>query len=117
MEKKIKEKFYSYKSRSKRSKIKFQLTYDQFKFLCLKECWYCKTKDELNPVGVDRLDPKKGYTTDNVAPCCWTCNRAKSNMSRLDFYKYRQKFNKQKYKIVPVKNSFRRFKEEIKSEV
>lgn len=112
MEKLIKKKFTSYKSRCKRLKIKFELNYENFKFLCDQECWYCKTKDENKPVGIDRLDPKKGYNTRNVAPCCWECNRAKSNMSRLEFYKYRKRFDKKQYKKVKIENSFRRSKYE-----
>ena len=108
MEKEIKTKFVQYKARSKRKFIEFNLNFEQFKFLVTKPCWYCKDSSKL--VGIDRLNPKKGYTLDNVAPCCWTCNRAKSNMTRFEFYEYRQRFNQQKYKIVEDPNSFRRFK-------
>lgn len=31
--------------------------------------------------GLDRIDSSKAHTAENVVPCCWTCNRAKSNMS------------------------------------
>lgn len=29
--------------------------------------------------GLDRVDPKKGYTLDNVVPSCFLCNRTKSD--------------------------------------
>lgn len=35
--------------------------------------------------GLDRLDSSKGHTLDNVVPCCWNCNRMKSNRSLTDF--------------------------------
>jgi hypothetical protein len=30
--------------------------------------------------GLDRVDPKKGHTPDNVVPCCFPCNWMKSNL-------------------------------------
>lgn len=30
--------------------------------------------------GLDRIDNYGDYTLDNVVPCCWNCNKAKSNM-------------------------------------
>jgi hypothetical protein len=31
--------------------------------------------------GLDRIDSDKGYTLDNVVPCCRNCNRAKSDLT------------------------------------
>lgn len=36
--------------------------------------------------GIDRIDSLRGYEPDNCAPCCPTCNIAKSNMG-LDAFK------------------------------
>lgn len=30
--------------------------------------------------GIDRVDSTKGYIPGNIVPCCYTCNRAKSDM-------------------------------------
>lgn len=38
--------------------------------------------------GLDRIDSSKFHTMDNVAPCCYTCNRAKNNRTLEEFYKY-----------------------------
>lgn len=57
------------------------------------ECDYCGiSQDDLvrvgmksqiqRPVkvlGVDRVDSAKGYTTDNIVPCCFVCNQIKGD--------------------------------------
>ncbi|MDD1770973.1 MAG: hypothetical protein LUO79_07800 [Methanomassiliicoccales archaeon] len=35
--------------------------------------------------GIDRVDNDRGYEPENVVPCCWVCNRAKSSMTYQDF--------------------------------
>ena len=35
--------------------------------------------------GIDRIDSSQGYFKDNVGSCCKTCNRAKSNLSLVEF--------------------------------
>jgi hypothetical protein len=35
--------------------------------------------------GIDRLVNDGGYSAENSVPCCWTCNRMKSDMSAADF--------------------------------
>jgi hypothetical protein len=35
--------------------------------------------------GIDRIDPTHGYISDNVVPCCRTCNVAKLKMTRDEF--------------------------------
>jgi hypothetical protein len=40
----------------------------------------CKTKHGVGAfkhLGLDRVDNDKGYTLDNVVPCCFQCNNAK----------------------------------------
>lgn len=88
----IPEKYDSYKSRCKSRKIKFKLSFYYFDLLVKKECHYCKYKSDSKINGIDRVDPKNGYTKINCVPCCWTCNRAKSNMSYKDFQEYIARF-------------------------
>jgi len=38
--------------------------------------------------GLDRIDNTKGYTLDNVVPCCHKCNRAKHAMSLTEWETY-----------------------------
>lgn len=84
-------KYSQYKSRAKYKGIEFKLSVEDFNFITSMDCFYCKTDEDV--IGIDRVDNSKGYIIGNIAPCCWTCNRAKSNMSRLDFFNYRERFN------------------------
>ncbi|MBC7265733.1 MAG: hypothetical protein QMD76_03210 [Anaerosomatales bacterium] len=34
---------------------------------------------DVRVMGVDRLDSSKGYTADNLAPCCFVCNQIKGD--------------------------------------
>jgi hypothetical protein len=38
--------------------------------------------------GLDRIDSSKGYTRDNVEPCCVICNTMKWTLSKKDFLKH-----------------------------
>ena len=59
----------------------FELGEDLFRQLLAQACRYCG-----QPAGgIDRVNSSVGYTVENSAPCCSTCNVAKSNMSALDF--------------------------------
>lgn len=87
-------KFDSYKARCKSKKVKFALSFAEFDYLVKEPCWYCEFKSETKINGIDRLDPKLGYDKMNVAPCCWTCNRAKSDMSLKEFEEYINRFKK-----------------------
>ena len=88
----IGDKFDSYKDRSKRKGTKFTLTFQQFDVLVKSDCHYCKIPVRDKPMGIDRVDNKIGYILSNSVPCCWTCNRAKSDMSYKNFMKYLKRF-------------------------
>jgi hypothetical protein len=49
--------------------------------------------------GLDRIDNSKGYTEENVVPCCKTCNHAKNNMSFSEFVCYIDRISKHLSKI------------------
>lgn len=102
--------FKSYKYSANRRNIVFEITKEKFLSLVNSSCYYCKSapsryfKNHNAKVGVyyngiDRLDNTQGYTTNNVVPCCTSCNRAKSEMSIDEFkiwlnrvYKNRKNF-------------------------
>ena len=78
----------SYKNGAKKRKIEYELTEEQFREITKKDCYYCGAKangmikyKECNGYyiynGIDRIDNNRGYTIDNVVPCCKHCNRSK----------------------------------------
>jgi len=99
-------KYSSYKSRAKSKNIQFSLTKEDFKFILKQDCFYCKAP---NANGIDRYLNTRGYYHGNVAPCCWTCNRAKSDMNFIEFEDYIQRFT-------GVDVSVERQKEKIENE-
>lgn len=48
-------------------------------------CDYCAGSLPERQGGLDRVDSSRGYTPDNVVPCCKTCNSAKSSLSLEEF--------------------------------
>lgn len=75
--------------------LPFELEFDHCLALFGGECYLCgclrfstvKTRSgqEFSYNGIDRVDPLKGYVVGNVESCCIRCNRAKSNMTMLEF--------------------------------
>ncbi len=72
-----------------------ELTYEQFlEVINSKECHYCKTPMHWFPhtkakgheipgaraYQIDRKYNEIGYLKENCVPCCWTCNRLKSDV-------------------------------------
>jgi hypothetical protein len=84
-----------YRSGAKVRGIDFCITKEQAKELFEQPCFYCgvqpretKTKnlaDTYSWNGIDRVDNNIGYIIDNCVPCCFTCNMAKTTMSKDDF--------------------------------
>ena len=88
--------YLNYRSKARQRKREFAIPFEHFCALTQQECFYCgeppsnKTRDRNGGGffiynGLDRVDPARGYTPDNVVPACIVCNRAKSDMSRDDF--------------------------------
>jgi hypothetical protein len=85
---KYQEKYKEYKNRAKRGGIMFTITFEQFYLAVTSGCYICDLDGKTNIIGVDRLNPKKGYTYLNIGGCCWNCNRMKSNMAPKEFMEY-----------------------------
>ncbi len=80
--------FKDYTRNCKRRNVFFGLAINEFIALIHSACAYCdKPPAQYAPdyysygfyTGVDRVNPKWGYTLSNVAPCCTDCNQMKSN--------------------------------------
>ena len=92
----IRAKISSYKARAKRLGIEYKLTEEQFARMTKQDCYYCGSKPsnkmDCNHYygnyiynGLDRVDNTKGYTIDNIVPCCRICNYAKQKMTLQGF--------------------------------
>jgi hypothetical protein len=68
---------------SKRGLI--SLDYDIYCDIVTKPCTYCGKYNELEVVGIDRINSEKGYTPENCTSCCEDCNRAKGTLSYEEF--------------------------------
>lgn len=67
-----------------------ELTFEQFKELSLRNCFYCGALPRKNARGIvrngiDRKDNSIGYLMDNCVTCCLWCNRTKSTRSSEEF--------------------------------
>jgi len=86
-----------FRSRAKERGFEYNLTDDLAFELSQQPCFYCgvlphqKLKmngnGDLIYNGLDRVDNSKGYTIDNVVPCCGQCNHAKAVLSQERFRK------------------------------
>ena len=63
----------------------FDLTFEQFTEIVCTPCKYCKLHNDHESIGIDRVDSSKGYTYDNIVPCCTTCNMCKGSLSLEEF--------------------------------
>lgn len=92
--------YLSYKRKDKRAReLEFTLTFEEFEKLILSNCLYCDSepftefnvrknseiRDTMKYTGIDRIDSDKGYTLENVVPCCKNCNMAKCRLSQQQF--------------------------------
>lgn len=59
------------------------LTWDDFMGFWGQPCHYCG--DDIETVGLDRVDSTQGYELANVVPCCPTCNKMKGAMGREEW--------------------------------
>jgi len=76
--------------------IQFSLSIEEIADLVSKPCIYCGVEPPvrvsvhyhgvtIKAHGLDRIDSSRGYTADNVVPCCTQCNVAKHTHSVQDF--------------------------------
>ena len=87
-----------YKRHAKDRGLQFNLMKEQFESLVRQPCYYCGLPPSNNKVtknckgflysGIDRLDPNQGYFIENCVPACAICNRAKRDMTKIEFHKW-----------------------------
>lgn len=70
--------YTSLKRAARVTKLPFDIDPLQHGLLLYHNCTYCDGALPPTGHGLDRIDPLKGYTLDNVVPCCTACNRIKN---------------------------------------
>jgi hypothetical protein len=72
-------------SENRRQSRAFELTMDQCSDLWAMGCHYCQRDISNNKgVGLDRKDNSRGYTLDNVLPCCGDCNKVRNTVLSVE---------------------------------
>lgn len=63
---------------TKRKKV-WDLTFEEYSVIIANKCHYCDCDiSQERGSGLDRLDNDKGYTKENVVPCCGVCNNSRN---------------------------------------
>lgn len=100
----------AYKISARKRGVKYELTEEQFKEITQKDCYYCGVKPsnvfghgssnngKYIYNGIDRVDNNKGYTMDNVVPCCKVCNFRKKTATLHEFKDWIRKVYNNLYK-------------------
>lgn len=83
-----------YKRNAYKKNLLFGLTREQVRELISSDCYYCGSEPSNSHIshghkityqGIDRMDNTKGYTPNNVVPCCIVCNKMKKALSHDEF--------------------------------
>lgn len=88
--------YRGYQNEAKRKKLPFDISTEDFRKITSRNCFYCKTEPKQKSYrkfsngayifnGIDRKDNNKGYIWGNILPCCFICNRAKSDTPYKEF--------------------------------
>lgn len=97
----VRNKYYqNYKNNALSRNHIFELLFDDFNNVIIQNCYYCgqepqfndrwikiehKNQPKLAYNGIDRVDSLKGYTINNVVPCCSKCNLMKNIFTSEEF--------------------------------
>lgn len=79
-------KYTQYKSGANRRGFSFELSKEEFLTFWKQPCFYCA--DEIETIGLDRIDSNRGYSKDNIVPCCTICNTMKLALPRDVFIEH-----------------------------
>lgn len=91
----FKDVYREYVKKSKEREIDFEISLEDASKLFIQNCHYCnraplncRKRDSGIIVyyqGIDRIDNTKGYTLENIVPCCKYCNSFKNDRSAEEF--------------------------------
>ncbi len=80
-----------YRATAWERKLEFSVPILEFVEIAMMPCTYCQkeadktiksaeSKSHIKYTGIDRKDSSKGYTKENIVPCCTQCNMIKNNL-------------------------------------
>lgn len=72
--------FQSGKCKAKRFGQEWSISKEQLFEIIKDPCHYCHGPLNKTGSGLDRVDNSRGYSMDNVLPCCKNCNRIKGDI-------------------------------------
>ena len=92
--------FRQYAYKAQKRGLSFTITLEEFEKLVAMPCHYCGAYDVM---GLDRVDSRLSYYTENVVPCCKKCNFMKARLSSFDFVQQSIRIAKheEKQKLTP----------------
>lgn len=107
----FKELIRGYRRRATKNNMNFNFTDEEFREITQKDCYYCGLSAKDSNIfnyrgiyqynGIDRINSSIGYEKDNCVPCCWNCNKMKSDLTSEDFIKQIEKVYK--FFVLPKK--------------
>jgi len=104
--------YVGYMGSAKRRGLPFALTFEEYKEIVVKPCYYCgvssskicygslnnaRNHGEFICNGIDREDNTKGYTKENSVACCTSCNIGKGTSSTQEFLDWIQQVYKHNF--------------------
>lgn len=82
-------KYRSYMNSAEHRDIVFKASLEEFLEYWQEPCFYCG--DEIETIGVDRVDNSIGYEVGNLVSCCTKCNYMKKHYSTEDWVTHMRK--------------------------
>lgn len=82
--KSLKGRYRNLRRTAKKHKRVLRISLEQFAWLMTQRCYYCASALRAQGYCLDRKNNAKGYTLENVVPCCWECNRIRGAALTMD---------------------------------
>ena len=84
----LKCRYSNLRSNARTRNIYFDISFEGYALLAYLPCHYCGLPLSRTGGGLDRVDSNKGYTIDNVAPCCAHCNYIFNDYTKEETYSH-----------------------------
>ena len=81
--------FQQIRNGARQRDLDWELSFEDVEGFWDQPCHYCG--DEIDTVGLDRVDNSQGYVLSNVVPCCGTCNIMRGSLTVEDWFAHMKK--------------------------